>query len=130
MPTRTRYQSHRRDLPDGLIIHDTVRGASLACARPKEERLGSMYLKNKSGRRVHLPGPEENKAINAGIAADPETRELSEIEMATLKPVRGLPVGSGKNHSWEAGGGQSHPMWRLYISGLCPAGMFLHGSSA
>ena len=57
-----------------------------------------MYLKNKSGRRVHLPGPEENKAINAGIAADPDTRELSEIEMATLKPVRGLPVGSGKNH--------------------------------
>ena len=121
MPTRTRYQSHRRDLPDGLIIHDTVRGASwretwvsayfvlyiqtemksgasLACARPKEERLSSVYLKNKSGRRVHLPGPEENKAINAGIAADPDTRELSEVEMATLKPVRGLPVGSGKNH--------------------------------
>lgn len=26
--------------------------------------------------------------------------------------------------------GHLHPMWRRYISGLCPAGMFLHGSSA
>lgn len=25
---------------------------------------------------------------------------------------------------------QLHPIWRLYISGLCPTGMFLHGSSA
>ena len=26
--------------------------------------------------------------------------------------------------------GQLHPMWRLYISGLCPVGMFLDGYSA
>ena len=50
--------------------------------------------------KLTFSAPEENKAINAGIAADPDTRELSEIEMATLKPVRGLPVGSGKNH-WQ-----------------------------
>lgn len=25
---------------------------------------------------------------------------------------------------------QLQPMWRRYISGLCPAGMFLQGSSA
>jgi len=55
-----------------------------------------MYLKTKSGRKVHLPGPAENAAINAGIAADPDARELSDAEMAALKPVRGRPVGSGK----------------------------------
>ena len=55
-----------------------------------------MYLKTKSGRKVHLPGPTENAAINAGIAADPDARELSDAEMAALKPARGRPVGSVK----------------------------------
>lgn len=55
-----------------------------------------MYLKTKTGRKVHLPGPEENAAINAGINSDPDTRELSDAEMARLKPVRGRPAGSGK----------------------------------
>lgn len=57
-----------------------------------------MYLKTKTGRRVKLPTAEENAAINAGIASDPDTRELSEDEFKQLKPIRprGRPMGSGR----------------------------------
>ncbi len=33
-------------------------------------------IKTRSGREVIVPTPEENAAINAGIAADPDTYEL------------------------------------------------------
>ncbi|MCK6425867.1 MAG: BrnA antitoxin family protein [Burkholderiaceae bacterium] len=41
-----------------------------------------------------LPTAEEDAAINAGIAADPDTFELSEAEMAALRPLprRGRPA--------------------------------------
>jgi uncharacterized protein (DUF4415 family) len=44
-----------------------------------------------------MPTPEEDAAIDAGIAADPDTYELSKTEFKQLKPVgqRGRPVGSG-----------------------------------
>lgn len=54
-----------------------------------------MYLKTKSGRKVLLNAPEEDTAVNAGIAADLDTAELSDAQMARLKPVRGRPIGSG-----------------------------------
>lgn len=54
------------------------------------------YLTTKTGRKILLNTPEEDAAINAGIAADPDTMELSDAQMAQLKPVRGRPVGSGK----------------------------------
>ncbi len=44
-----------------------------------------MYFKSKSGHRVHLTGPAENAAINAGIAADPE-RERAEEEVSCVAP--------------------------------------------
>lgn len=50
-----------------------------------------MFLKTKSGRLVELPTPEENAAINAGIAADPDTRELSDEEFKQLRRV-GRPL--------------------------------------
>lgn len=34
------------------------------------------------------PTAQENTAINAGIAADPDTYELSDEEFAQLKPLR------------------------------------------
>lgn len=46
-----------------------------------------MYLKTKSGRLVKLPTPEEETAINAGIAADPDTFELSDAQFVQLKRV-------------------------------------------
>jgi uncharacterized protein (DUF4415 family) len=52
------------------------------------------YLTMRNGRKIALPTPEEDAAINAGIAADPDTYELSEAEFKKLKP--GRPLGSGK----------------------------------
>lgn len=40
---------------------------------------------------TQLPTPEENAAIDAGIAADPDTYEVSAEEMARMRPVRGRP---------------------------------------
>jgi len=38
-----------------------------------------------------IPTPEEDAAINAGIAADPDTVELTDADMAHLRPLRGRP---------------------------------------
>lgn len=46
-----------------------------------------MYIKTKSGRRIELPTDEEDAAINAGIAADPDTCELSDEAFKELRPV-------------------------------------------
>ncbi len=56
-----------------------------------------MAVKTKSGRVLMLPTPEEDAAIKAGIAADPDTHELSDAEMDQLRPMRGRgrPAGSG-----------------------------------
>lgn len=35
-----------------------------------------------------VPSPQEDAAINAGIAADPDTRELSAQDIAAMKPLR------------------------------------------
>jgi len=50
-------------------------------------------IKTRSGRVLILPTPEEEAAINAGIAADPDTYELTDEEFARLKPMpaRGRP---------------------------------------
>ncbi len=34
-----------------------------------------------------IPTPEEDEAINRGIAADPDTYELSDEEFKTLRPI-------------------------------------------
>jgi uncharacterized protein (DUF4415 family) len=46
-----------------------------------------MLLKTKSGRVVQLPTPQEEAAINAGIAADPGARELDSQWFAEAKPA-------------------------------------------
>jgi uncharacterized protein (DUF4415 family) len=46
-----------------------------------------MYLKTKSGRKIKLPTPEEESAIQAGIDADSDTYELSDSELQQLKRV-------------------------------------------
>lgn len=38
-----------------------------------------------------IPTPEEDAAINAGIAADPDTHELSSADIAEMRPLRGRP---------------------------------------
>lgn len=46
-----------------------------------------MQMKTKSGRPIELPTPQEDVAINAGIAADPNTYEPTAEEFAQLKRV-------------------------------------------
>jgi len=50
-------------------------------------------IKTRSGRTLILPTPEEEAAINAGIAADPDAYALTDEEFARLKPMplRGRP---------------------------------------
>ncbi|MFB1490684.1 MULTISPECIES: BrnA antitoxin family protein [unclassified Thiocapsa] len=45
-----------------------------------------MHVKSKSGRIFDLPSPEEEARIRTGIAADPDTYELSDEEIAQLRP--------------------------------------------
>lgn len=47
------------------------------------------------GTRVILPTPAEERAINRGIAADPDTYVPTDAEIAGMKPLRGRPRGSG-----------------------------------
>ena len=49
-----------------------------------------------SPREIVIPTSEEDAAINAGIAADPNTFELTAAAFKRLKPMRGRPPGSGK----------------------------------
>ena len=50
-----------------------------------------IFVKSKTGRLIELPAPEENEAINAGIAADPDTFELTDEWFAKARRV-GRPV--------------------------------------
>jgi uncharacterized protein (DUF4415 family) len=47
-----------------------------------------MQVQTKSGRWVQLPTPEENAQINAGIAADPDARELDAEWFKRARPAR------------------------------------------
>jgi len=50
-------------------------------------------IKTRSGRVLELPTPEENEAINRGIAADPDTYEVPDEDFKKLKRMgaRGRP---------------------------------------
>lgn len=50
-------------------------------------------MQSRSTRNFYLPTDEEDAAINAGIAVDPDTYELSDAEFSRLKPQRlGRPL--------------------------------------
>ena len=53
-----------------------------------------MQIKSKSGRVFNLPSDEEDARIRAGIAADPDTHEVSDTELALMRRP-GRPLGSG-----------------------------------
>lgn len=50
----------------------------------KANRRGFVMFKS---RKIVLPTPEENAEINRGIAADPDTYELSSEEFRQLRPL-------------------------------------------
>ncbi|MDD5215307.1 MAG: BrnA antitoxin family protein [Methylococcales bacterium] len=51
-----------------------------------------MLLTTKSGRVIEMPSDEEDEIINAGIAEDTDTYELSDAEFLKLKPVGRPPA--------------------------------------
>ena len=51
-------------------------------------------VKTLSGRVLRLPTDEEDARIRAGIAADPDTHEVSDAEFALMRRP-GRPLGSG-----------------------------------
>lgn len=51
-------------------------------------------IKTLSGRVLVMPTAKENAAINAGIALDPDSYEVTDAEFAQLR-ARGRPLGSG-----------------------------------
>lgn len=51
-----------------------------------------MLVTSKSGRMFEMPSDEEDARIRAGIAADPDTYEVTSAEdWARMKPLRGRP---------------------------------------
>jgi uncharacterized protein (DUF4415 family) len=46
-----------------------------------------MQVTSKSGRVFELPTPEEEAQIRDGIAADPDTYELTDEQLTQLRPV-------------------------------------------
>jgi uncharacterized protein (DUF4415 family) len=51
-----------------------------------------MLLTTKSGRVIEMPSDEEDEIINAGIASDTDTYELSAAEFLQLKRVGRPPA--------------------------------------
>lgn len=54
------------------------------------------FLTLSNGRKLVLNTPEEEAQINAGIAADPDTHEMTEAEFKQLRPARGRPALANK----------------------------------
>ena len=55
-----------------------------------------MRVKSKSGRVFKLPTPEEESAIQAGVAEDPDTYELTDTEIRQLKRIGRPPAATTK----------------------------------
>ncbi len=55
-----------------------------------------MYIADKNGRQYRIPTEEETKRIREGIAADPDTHELTDEEMAELRPLSAMKRPPGR----------------------------------
>ncbi|MDR2678726.1 MAG: BrnA antitoxin family protein [Zoogloeaceae bacterium] len=47
-----------------------------------------LFLKTRDGRLIRLNTPEEEEAIQRGIAADPDAREWTDEDFARARPAR------------------------------------------
>ena len=55
-----------------------------------------MYVTDKTGRKYRLPTKEETQRIREGIAADPDTHELTDAEMTELRPLSNMRRSTGR----------------------------------
>lgn len=55
-----------------------------------------MRVKSKSGQVFKPPTPEEESAIQAGVAEDPDTHELTDTEFRQLKRIGRPPAATTK----------------------------------
>jgi uncharacterized protein (DUF4415 family) len=55
-----------------------------------------MYITDKNGRRYRVPTPEETKRIRKGIENDPDTAELTDEQLAQLRPLAELQRRPGR----------------------------------
>lgn len=55
-----------------------------------------MYVTDNTGRRYRLATKEEEARIREGIAADPDSRELTDEEIAELRPLTELKRAPGR----------------------------------
>jgi len=60
---------------------------SSAFARPTAGRSSTMQVTSKTGRKILLPTEAEDRAINEGIASDPDTMKLGDSFLAKAKPA-------------------------------------------
>jgi hypothetical protein len=75
---------------------DETRGSS-ACAGRQTLRLNAMKHKATGKRKYRLSTPAEEARIQAGIKADPDTRQLTARELSRMRPFgelikRGRPT--------------------------------------
>ncbi len=55
-----------------------------------------MYVTDRNGRKYRIPTQQETKRIREGIALDPDSRELTDEEMAELSPLAELKRSPGR----------------------------------
>ena len=55
-----------------------------------------MHVTDRNGRQYRIPSEEETKRIRAGIAADPDAHELTDEEMAELRPLSEMKRAPGR----------------------------------
>ena len=55
-----------------------------------------MFVTDRNGRKYRIPTEKETQRIRAGIAADPDTHELTDAEMAELRPLAEMRRTAGR----------------------------------
>ena len=60
-----------------------------------------------------MPTPEEDNAVQAGIAADPDNPELTEAQFAAMRPAREVLPGVVADHARRTRGPQKRPTKEL-----------------